>query len=133
MIREHRAVIASRLGKYRIIDRDKVEDGTWPAPWITLDFPPPLREADRWGNQDQGRVVGWFQTACVGETEEQVGALHDAVTDLLLDWTPQISGWVVWPVVMDSNPRLMDWDDTVPDRRLRQVVTRWVWHCERAI
>lgn len=133
MIAEHRAVVLARLRPWRVTDdRARVDDASWPAPWVVVDFPPPMRASDRWEGPDQGRVIGWFQTACVGEDVDQAGRLHDAVADLLTDWRPVIGGWSVWPVGMDTTPRVLD-GTSLPDRRLVQVVTRWTWTAERTI
>lgn len=134
MIREFRDVFLSRLSGVRVTsDRERVPDRSWPAPWVVLDFPPPMREAGRWETTSQHRTTGWVQTACVGEDDDQAGWLHDKVADTLTDWTPTVTGWVVWPVRMDSNPRLLDWDTRIPDRRLVQVVTRWAFTAERGV
>lgn len=122
----------ARLAPWRVVDdRSRVDDASWPAPWIVLDFPPPARRHDRWAGRHQGRAVGWFQTAAVGEDVDQAGRLHDRVVDRLLDWVPVIDGWPsVWPVEMDTEPRVLD-ASSVPDRMLVQVVTRWTWQAER--
>ena len=135
MIREHRAVVAARLSPWRVItDRRRVESPDVPAPWVVLDFPPPLLESDRWEGPAMGRSLSWFQTACVGEDADQAGVLHDRVVERLLDWVPVVDGWPsVWPVGMDTNPRLIPPDDSVPGRRLVEVVTRWSWHAERSV
>lgn len=134
MIREHRQVVLDRLNGWRVTDdRARIDDKTWKAPWVVLDFPPPQREAQRWARMNQGRAAGWFQTACVGESVDQAGRLHDAVTDLLLDWTPVLDGWRAWPVETYTEPRLLPWNTDLPDRRLHQVVCRWTWQAERAL
>lgn len=132
MIAEHRAVVLARLSGWRVTDdRSRVDDKSWPAPWIVVDFPPAARRHDRWAGPNGMRAVGWFQTACVGEDADQAGRLHDRVTDLLLDWVPVVPGWPsVWPVEMDTDPRLLSATD-LPDRRLVQVVTRWTWQAEK--
>ena len=99
-----------------------------PSPWVVVDFPPPLKETDRWSAPDQHRGVGWFQTSCVGEDVDQSGRLHDEVESLLLGWTPVVAGWSVWPVRMDTQPRLLDAYTALPDRRLVTTVCRWTWH-----
>ena len=85
MIRAHRAAVVARLAPWRVIDdRAKVDDSSMPSPWVVVDFPPPLKETDRWSAPDQHRGVGWFQTSCVGEDVDQSGRLHDAVESRLL-------------------------------------------------
>lgn len=134
MIREYRAAVLDRLAPWRVVDdRSRVADKVWPAPWLVVDFPPPLRASDRWEASGQHRVVGWFQTSAVGEDQFHAGALHDVVADVLVDWVPLVPGWTVWPVEMDTAPRLLGWDRTVPDRVLVQVVTRWSWTATRAL
>ena len=134
MIREHRQVVLARLGRWRVVDdRSKVDDVSWPTPWVVVDFPPPMRESDRWEASAQHCVTGWFQTSCVGGDVDQAGRLHDVVADLLVDWVPAVPGWVVWPVGMDTMPRLIGPDREVPDRRLVQVATRWTWLATRTL
>lgn len=133
MIGDLRAAVTGRLSKWRVVDdRARVDDQSWPAPWVVVDFPPPLRRHDRWEAPSQGRVSGSFQTSCVGEDVVQSGRLHDAVADLLADWRPVVSGWSVWPVAMDTAPRVMSATD-LPDRRLVQTVTSWSWLAERTV
>ena len=129
MIRAHRAAVVARLAPWRVIDdRAKVDDSSMPSPWVVVDFPPPLKETDRWSAPDQHRGVGWFQTSCVGEDTDQSGRLHDEVESRLLGWAPVVAGWSVWPVRMDTQPRLLDAYTALPDRRLVTTVCRWTWH-----
>ena len=59
MIRAHRAAVVARLAPWRVIDdRAKVDDSSMPSPWVVVDFPPPLKETDRWSAPDQHRGVG---------------------------------------------------------------------------
>lgn len=133
MIRAHRAAVVARLAPWRVVDdRARYDDTSMKAPWVVVDFPPPLRETDRWEAPNAHRGVGVFQTSCVGLDVDQADALHEAVEALLLDWTPTVAGWRVWPVFMDSAPRQLPPYDALPDRRLVTVATRWTWHAEQA-
>ena len=132
MNREHRQAVVDRIRPWRVTDdRSRYDDPDWPAPWVVIDWPPMRQESDRWEAHDRHRSVGTFTVSCVGEDSTQALALHDAVTERLLNWRPDLAGWSTWPLHMDTAPRLLDPYRTAPDRVLVTVATFWTWQANR--
>lgn len=133
MIEKFNAAVMARLSRWRVVDdRTKIDDRTFPVPWIVVDFPPPRLQSDRWEGTGLARAAGRFQTSAVGETKQQAGRVHDAVAALLVDWVPPVDGWTMYPVDMYTDPREMSATE-IPDRRLVQIVTTWTWTAERSL
>lgn len=133
MIRAHREALVERLSTWRVYsDRMKLVDDDFPTPYIIVEFPPPLRESERFAQRDAAVGRSTVQVSCVGESTEQADWLYERVEAALLGWTPVVPGWRCYPLRQTLNPLTLPPFTDVPDRRLITHVSQFLWRAERA-